>query len=97
MASEKIEQAHLFVSGLVQGVNFRYRTHRKATALGIVGWVRNTRGGEVEVWAQGPVEKLEAFLQWCHEGPSQARVTGVRIISRMGVDSISLESFEIRY
>lgn len=96
MAGEKIEQVHFFVKGRVQGVNFRYSTHRKATALGIVGWVRNTRGGEVEVWAEGPVEKLEVFIQWCHEGPSLARVTGVRIIARMGVDSIRLESFEIR-
>lgn len=33
---------HVIISGLVQGVGFRYATYRKAGMMGLTGWVRNT-------------------------------------------------------
>jgi len=42
------------VSGLVQGVGFRYATIRQAHAIGgITGYVRNASDGSVEVVAEG--------------------------------------------
>jgi acylphosphatase len=39
--------------------------------------VRNTHDGNVEVWAEGNREKLEALLKWLRHGPPGARVDSV--------------------
>ena len=70
-------QVHLFISGGVQGVFFRMHTHKKAIALKLTGWVRNLPDGRVETFAEGPQEKLDEFVEWCHKGPPAARVEKV--------------------
>ncbi|MDR2247558.1 MAG: acylphosphatase [Treponema sp.] len=62
------------VQGWVQGVGFRYTCLHEARLRGLRGWVRNTPGGDVEVWAEGLREKLDIFLQWLRRGPPGARV-----------------------
>ncbi|GHU99422.1 hypothetical protein FACS189483_08670 [Spirochaetia bacterium] len=42
--------------------------------MGLVGWVRNTPDGDVEVWAEGSREKLDLLLRWLRRGPPGARV-----------------------
>jgi acylphosphatase len=76
MNSELQKESALFsrVEGRVQGVGFRYSCINEGRRLGLSGWVRNTAGGDVEVWAEGSEEKLEALLQWLHRGPPGARV-----------------------
>lgn len=71
-------QVHLLISGRVQGVFFRMHTHKKAVELKLTGWVRNLSGGEVEAFAEGPEEKLMAFIEWCHQGPPAADVEDVK-------------------
>lgn len=44
---------HIYFSGMVQGVGFRYRAHYIAESLGITGWVRNLWDDRVEMEAQG--------------------------------------------
>ena len=41
-------KAHIFVSGVVQGVYFRDFTRSHANAIGLTGWVRNLPDGRVE-------------------------------------------------
>jgi acylphosphatase len=53
---------HVYFSGTVQGVGFRYTTKRIADRLGVTGWVRNLSDGRVELVAQGADDTLEAFL-----------------------------------
>jgi acylphosphatase len=65
------------VRGRVQGVGFRYTCLHEARLQGIRGWVRNTSEGDVEVWAEAPKGKLDAFLQWLRRGPPHARVDAV--------------------
>jgi acylphosphatase len=67
------------VQGRVQGVGFRYSAYREAARLGLTGWVRNTPGREVEIWAEGSHEDLAAFLRWLHQGPPRARVDAVEV------------------
>jgi len=62
------------IEGRVQGVGFRYTCMNEGQRLGLSGWVRNTSSGDVEVWAEGIEEKLEAMLKWLHRGPPGARV-----------------------
>ena len=65
------------IEGRVQGVGFRYNCMNEGKLLDLSGWVKNTFEGDVEVWAEGPAEKLETMLQWLHRGPPGARVDTV--------------------
>ena len=65
------------VRGRVQGVGFRYSAAREAGRLGLNGYVRNAADGAVEVWAEGPEEKLVLFLKWLSRGPQFSRVDAV--------------------
>ncbi|MBA7632968.1 Acylphosphatase [subsurface metagenome] len=73
-------RAHLIIEGRVQGVFFRDSTRREAIELGLCGWVKNRFDGSVEVVAEGPKEKVETLIAWCHHGPPIARVTKVHEI-----------------
>ena len=53
--SANLVRKHIVVTGLVQGVGFRYFTVTQARRLGVQGWVRNCRDGSVE---------LEAISHW---------------------------------
>ena len=67
----------LIIQGRVQGVWFRDSTRREAMHLGVTGWVKNRRDGGVEVVAEGPADRVNKLVAWCHHGPSYARVTDV--------------------
>jgi len=67
------------VSGLVQGVFFRRHTIKEATKLGVTGWVRNLRNGNVEVVVCGDEETVDIFCEWLWEGSPSARVDEVEI------------------
>lgn len=70
---------HVVVSGRVQGVGFRFFVENRAAVLGLRGWVRNLRTGQVEVLATGEEGVLRAFLEDLREGPRLAKVTGVEV------------------
>jgi acylphosphatase len=65
------------VSGRVQGVGFRYFVQRKATEVGLAGWVRNRPDGTVEAEAGGTPEQLEALERALQSGPPLSRVQHV--------------------
>jgi len=67
----------LKIYGKVQGVGFRFYTHKKAQELDLTGFVQNKADGSVYIEADGDADKLELFILWCDEGPSWARVTKV--------------------
>ena len=66
---------HIYASGRVQGVGFRYFVTRRAAELGITGVVRNTSDGRVEVRAEGPKSALETLQQAVQLGPHLGSVT----------------------
>jgi len=68
---------HCYVEGKVQGVWFRASTEKKATELGITGWVRNLPDGRVEVLASGEKAKISELHEWLKRGPELAKVTGL--------------------
>jgi len=65
------------VTGLVQGVGFRYTALAQAQRLGLSGWVGNRADGAVEGIAAGAPDKLDAFRAWLGRGPPAARVANV--------------------
>ena len=72
-------QAHVFVSGRVQGVFYRSETRSTADKLGIDGWVCNLPDGRVEAVFEGKKTAVEAMLNWCHQGSPAAQVSEVRV------------------
>jgi acylphosphatase len=83
------------VTGRVQGVSYRASARAVAGGLGLVGWVRNTRDGSVELEAEGPREQVGELLRWCDRGPTAARVAAVEVteIEPTGNDA----SFRVTY
>ena len=75
--NSKISAFFARVEGRVQHVGFRYSCMIEGQRLGLSGWVRNTPRGDVEVWAEGAKEKLDALVRWLYRGPPGARVDTV--------------------
>jgi acylphosphatase len=67
----------LVITGLVQGVGFRYGMAAEARLLGVAGWVRNRRDGSVEAMIAGTPAQIEAMLAWSNVGPGGAVVENV--------------------
>ncbi|MBM4019438.1 MAG: acylphosphatase [Planctomycetes bacterium] len=55
-------RAHVFYSGTVQGVGFRYTARGMARGRGVTGFVRNLRDGRVELVAEGEEAEVDRFL-----------------------------------
>ena len=68
-----------WVSGRVQGVNYRAAAALRAEQLGVRGYARNLEDGRVEVLAIGSCDAVEALLNWLWRGPSFAHVTAVEV------------------
>ncbi|HVA96460.1 MAG TPA: acylphosphatase [Candidatus Acidoferrales bacterium] len=69
-----MDQAHVFISGQVQGVSFRYFIKTNARQLGLTGWVRNAEDGGVEAVFCGERKKIEEMIALCRQGPFLADV-----------------------
>jgi acylphosphatase len=48
--------------GRVQGVGFRYTTHRTARNFDVTGYVKNLPSGEVELVVEGRPDELKRFV-----------------------------------
>ena len=62
-----LKQLHVYFSGKVQGVGFRFTAHSMAQDLGVTGWVRNGESGNVEITAEAEEDVLLYFLKQIHE------------------------------
>ena len=67
------------ISGIVQGVGFRFFTEHAASVEGICGYVRNLPDGSVEAVAEGDAEAVDRFERALRRGPRSGRVQNVRI------------------
>ena len=73
------KRIHVFYSGRVQGVGFRFTAEQVALSLGIVGWVKNLPDGKVEVVSEGEEAKLVLFLERIKNGPMKPYIRGVAV------------------
>ncbi len=83
------------VTGMVQGVGFRFFVVRAASRRDITGWVRNAPNGAVEVMAEGDPGMLKELVSKLQEGPPAARVTGVSVEPRESL--ANYQKFEVRF
>jgi acylphosphatase len=68
---------HLRITGIVQGVGYRYGFGKQARALGLSGWVRNRADGSVEAIVDGAPDAVQKIMTWAWRGPSAAQVSEV--------------------
>ena len=57
------KRLHLYYSGSVQGIGFRYTAERLANSMNLKGWAKNLPDGRVEIVCDGKESDIEAFLQ----------------------------------
>ncbi len=88
-------RAHVYISGRVQGVFFRYETRYHAQKVGVKGWVRNLPDGRVEAVFEGEKEDIEYLIEFCKRGPPGARVDHVEV--RWEPYRGEFKDFKIRY
>jgi acylphosphatase len=79
LAMGKNVRAQVIISGRVQGVFFRAETQRAAERIGVNGWVRNLPDGNVEALFEGPHDRVEEAIRWCHKGSPAAKVGDVQV------------------
>jgi acylphosphatase len=72
-------KAEMLISGVVQGVGFRYFVYRIAQQLNLTGWVRNLPDGRVQAVAEGDRGPLEDLIKQLRVGPRFGTVTGVDV------------------
>jgi acylphosphatase len=95
MATDRTARRY-FVSGIVQGVGFRYFTQDEAERLELAGFVRNLRDGRVEVYAIGSQEKLARLRTLLERGPRGAMVQNV-LEHAAEIDLKFADDFSITY
>jgi acylphosphatase len=95
MATNQIARRY-FISGIVQGVGFRYFTQDEAERLHLSGYVRNLRDGRVEVYAIGTPESLARLRTILERGPRGAMVQHV-VEESADLDAKFAEEFSITY
>lgn len=95
VAADSDRRLEATVHGRVQGVGFRYFVQREAQRRSLKGWVRNLRGGGVQVAAEGPQDLLEEFLEALREGPPMAWVQ--RVDSSWKSPKGEVGPFEVTY
>lgn len=80
MGNAAIEM-HAIARGRVQGVGFRATVQHHGQALGLVGTVKNLPDGSVELYAQGPQDKLDALIERIQSDNGFADVSAVTVDS----------------
>ncbi|MCH3971795.1 MAG: acylphosphatase [Oscillospiraceae bacterium] len=83
------------VTGIVQGVGFRYTVCRTAEEEKLTGWVKNEWDGSVSIEAQGQIQNLERFLREIQE---RSRWADIDHLEHRRIAECSGESsFHVKY
>lgn len=72
-----MSRLHVRVTGVVQGVGFRWFVRERARRLGLAGWVKNLADGSVEVLAEGDQGQLDLLDGELKKGPPGSRVASI--------------------
>jgi len=92
--NEPTARLEAVVRGRVQGVGFRYFILRRATRLGLTGWVANDPDGSLRCVVEGRRDALDELLATLRQGPPGARVVGVT--TRYGEPGGGFDRFSVR-
>ena len=67
------------VSGVVQGVNYRYFCYQNANEMNIKGYAKNLYNGCVEVIANGEDGLIIDFIKLLKVGPRASKVSSIQV------------------
>lgn len=67
------------VLGKVQGVGFRKFTQKQAQSFQIEGYVQHLDDGVLTIWACGPTDNLDKFIEQVYKGPATSSVQDVTV------------------
>ncbi len=70
----------IHITGRVQGVGFRWSAASEALARDIKGYVKNVPDGSVYIEAEGAKGQLDAYVEWCKNGPVLGFVDSVNAV-----------------
>lgn len=90
-------QKQLLISGRVQGVGFRHFTKQNARDLGVNGWVKNLRNGDVEAVLEGEEEQVDELGNRLKSGPVAAKVKSVDVVKIENVTEDSFKYFSVKH
>jgi acylphosphatase len=93
---EKASAKRYYVSGIVQGVGYRYFAQRAARRLEISGYTKNLHDGRVEVYAIASETSHAALRAELERGPHGASVEQVSE-EEAGLESRWAEGFSVEY
>jgi len=93
--SEGLVSAHLIISGLVQGVGYRWFVMRKAEEYNLKGYVRNLYNDDVEVEVEGYRPMILDFIKELKIGARSAHVTDIKI--EWGKYENKYKNFDIKF
>ncbi len=74
-----MKQLLVTISGIVQGVSFRYFLQEQAQLNNVTGWTKNTDRGTVEALFQGDEKDVGKMVKRCLYGPEAASVESIEI------------------
>ena len=73
------KRLHIYYSGMVQGVGFRFTTERIAVSQNLCGWVRNVRDARVEIVCEGEEAVLVDFLDKMKNGHMNRYISDTKV------------------
>ena len=77
MNNNPIKIVHIFITGKVQGVSYRWWFQSEGEKKELKGWVRNRTSNRVEAEISGLEKNLNEMIKKCKEGPPLAEVDDV--------------------
>jgi acylphosphatase len=72
-------RATIIVSGLVQGVGFRYYVQRVASQVGLRGRAENLQNGDVRIIVEGERGLIEDLVKSARVGPRSSHVASMTV------------------
>jgi DNA ligase D-like protein (predicted 3'-phosphoesterase) len=87
----------------VRELGFAEATRRRAGELGVLGWVRESQDGTVEVHAEGSAPAIESLIAFLREGPRggpgaevDTREVGIEGHAQFAIRGVSAGAFVVR-
>lgn len=93
--TDELVSARLLISGIVQGVGYRWFVMRKANEYNLKGYVRNLHTDDVEVEVEGERSLIMDFVKELKIGSRSAHVKDIKI--QWGNYQSKFKNFDIRF
>ena len=83
------------VKGHVQGIGYREKLGYHAESLGLAGFAKNKRNGDVLVVVQGDEDIVDIFYEYLGDPPGDGKVSRIIEKKRETIEKVNLVGFRI--